>query len=136
MQKRINKSKSQILDEIAQKAKIENFKNIGKKLFPMLTTDSIYDAQTVLDALSGYIKMELAVKESSFLVSDLLVDLSNEPKGNITDIMKAIHTEISKENAKDMAEFLELFSKTFSTYAVNQYLKKPMSDLKVEDIIA
>lgn len=135
-QKRVNKSKPEILGEMAQRAKVEKFKDMGRRVFPLLKTETIYDAQTVLDAVSGYIKFELAVKEQSLKLNDLLVDFSKEPKGEILDAMDAIKVELQQESAKDVADFLELMGRTFSSYASSEFLKKPMTDLKVEDIIS
>ena len=134
--KRVNKSKPEILDEMAKRTKIEKFKDLGRRLFPMLKTDSIYDAQTALDAVAGYVKMELSIKEASFKINDLPLNFSQEPKGKITDVMNAIKVEVQDENAKDVAEFLELFSRTFSSYAMKMFLEKPMSDVTVDDIVA
>lgn len=134
--KRINKTKPEILNEMAQRAKIEKFKDMGKRLFPLLTTDTIYDAQTAIEAVSGYIKFELSVKEANFKINDLPLDFKDQPEGSITDVMNAIKVELQQENAKDAAEFLELFGRTFSSYAVKKYLENPMSEVKVEDIIA
>lgn len=134
--KRVNKSKPEILNEMAQRAKVEKFKDMGKRLFPLLTTDTIYDAQTALEAVSGYIKFELSIKEASFKLNDLPLDFSKETKSKVTDVMNAIKVELQEENAKDCAEFLELFGRTFSSLAVKKYLENPMSEVKVEDIIA
>ena len=134
--KRVNKTKPEILDEMAKRAKIENFKDMGRRLFPILKTDSIYDAQTALDAVAGYVKMELAIKEAKLKINDIPLDFSKEPKGKVTDVMNAIKVEVQNENAKDVAEFLELFSRTFSSYAMKVFLEKPMSEVKVDDIVA
>lgn len=135
-QKRVNKNKAQILDEMAQRAKIDKFKDMGKRLFPLLSTDTIYDAQTAIEAVSGYIKFELSVKEAGFKVNDLPLDFSKEPEGKVTEVMNAIKVELQGESAKDSAEFLELFGRTFSSYAVKKYLDNPMSEVNVDDIIA
>ncbi len=134
--KRINKSKDQISDEIAYNAKLFRFKNMAARVFPLLLTDSVYDAQTALDAVSGFAKAELSEKEASFKINDLSLDFSAQPKGKITDTMNAIKVELQEENAKEVSDFLELFSRTFSSYGTNQFLKKPMSDIKASDIIA
>lgn len=134
--KRINKTKPEILGEMAQRAKIEKFKDMGRRIFPLLTTDTIYDAQTAIEAVSGYIKFELSIKESGFKVNDLPLDFSKEQEGKVTDVMNAIKVELQTENAKDSAEFLELFGRTFSNYAVKKYLDNPMSDVNVDDIIS
>ena len=134
--KRVNKNKGQILDEMAQRVKIEKFKDMGHRIFPLLKTETIYDAQTAIEAVSGYIKFELAVKENSYKINDLLIDMSEEPESDITTAMNAIKVELQNENAKDTAEFLELFGRTLSSYGAKEFLKKPMTDLKVEDIIS
>lgn len=134
--KRLNKSKDQISEEMAYNAKLLRFKHMATRIFPLLTTDTIYDAQTAMDAISGFVKYDLAEKESQFKVNDLPLDFSDQPEGKITETMTALKAELQTESAKEVAEFLEMFSRTISSYGAAQFVKKPMSDLKAEDFIA
>lgn len=135
-QKRFPKSKDQILSEMEYSAKLTRFKSMANRLFPLLQTDTIYDAQTALEAVSGFVNFELSEKESSFKINDLKLDFSEQPEGKITNVMKAIKVELQQEGAKEAAEFLEMFAKTFSQYGSSQFLKKPMSEITAEEIIS
>ncbi len=134
--KRVNKSKDQITQEMERNALLLRYKNMAARLFPLLQTDTIYDAQTALDAVSGFTKYELSEKEASFKMNDLALDFSEQPKGKITDVMNAIKVELQNESAKEAADFLELFSKTFSQYGASHFVKKSMSEIKSSDILA
>lgn len=136
-QKRINKTKDEIAKEMAHKQMIEQQKALARTIFKCIEgQDSIYDAQTVVNALSGFIKYELSVKEASLKLNDLLIDLSNEPKTKITEAMEALKVELQDKNAKELASLLERFGQTLAHYGSAQYMKNPMSTMKVEDIVS
>ena len=59
---RINKSKEQILADMASKQKVEHIKEVVRKVFPLLKVPTIYDGQTTLNALTGFIKADLEEK--------------------------------------------------------------------------
>lgn len=119
------------------KESVKKQKEVARRIFSKLTgLDTIYDAQTAVSALSGYIKYELAVKEMGLKLNDLLIDLKNEPKTKITEAIDALKVELQEENAKETAGLLERFGNTLAQYSAAQHLKNPMSSMKVEDIIA
>lgn len=135
--KRVNKTKEEIAKEMAHKQMVANQKALARRIYAIIESQStIYDAQTVVNALSGFIKYELSVKESSIKLNDLLIDLKNEPKTKITKAMEALKVELQNENAKDMAQLLERFGQTLGHYSASQFLKQPMKKVKLEDIIA
>lgn len=134
--KRVNKTKQEIAKEMAHRAKIEKDKALVRRIFPLLQTETIYDAQTALGAVAGYIKFDLAKKEGMLKVNDLLLDLSKEPESAITETMNAIKVELQDENARDVASLLERISNSFAQYGAAQYLKNPMKDLNVDEIVA
>lgn len=133
----INKTKAEIAKEIAQKEAVKKQKILAKKIFEIIKDQkSIYDAQTVLTAVSGYIKYEIQVKESGVKVSDLIFDLKNQKKSDIKTSMEALLNLLQTENAIDMANFLERFGKTLAHYSSETFMKNPMSSIKEKDIIA
>lgn len=134
--KRINKTKNEIAQEMAYTEKLKRFKSMATRIFPLLVTDTIYDAQTALDAVSGFIKEDIAIRESAWKVNDLPIDFSSQPEGKITNTMNAIKVELQQENALEVSEFLELFSRTFTSFGSKQFLAKPMSEISMDDIIA
>jgi len=134
--KRVNKTKDEIAKEMAYKAKVENQKALARRMFPLLEVESIYDGQTALNALSGYIKFEMAVRESKLKVNDLLLDLKKEPDTQITKVMEALKTEFQDEPAKELSELMERMAKTLEAFIARKYINNPMSEIKLEDIVA
>jgi hypothetical protein len=135
--KRINKTKEEIAMEMAKKQVVAQEKILAKKMFELISNvDTIYDAQTVVNALSGYIKYEVQVRNSALTVNDLLIDLSKEKPSKINDAMSALKTEFQNEKALDLANLLERFGKTLAQYGANEFLKNPMDTIKVDDIVA
>lgn len=135
--KRVNKTKDEIAKAMAHKQMIDEQKKLAAIIFKCIEgQDTIYDGQTVVNALSGFIKYELSVKEASLTLNDLLIDLTNEPESKIKDAIAALKVELQDKNAKDLASLLQRFGDTLGHYSANKFMKNPMSDIKIEDIIA
>lgn len=135
--KRVNKTKEEVAKEIAQQEIVKQQKILAGIIFKCIEgQETIYDAQTVVNALSGFIKYELSVKEASLKLNDLLIDLTNEPASKIKDAMEALKVELQDKNAKDIAMLLQRFGETLGHFSSAQFMKNPMSDIKIEDIIA
>lgn len=135
--KRVNKSKAQIEESMKQTAKVLHEKDLAKKIWKFLENqDTIYDAQTVLNAASGFIQFEIAKKADELKVSECAFDLSQEKETKMKKAILDIAELIKDEKAKDTAAFLERFAKTLAMYGANQYLKNDMKVLKITDIIA
>lgn len=134
--KRVNKTKDEIAKEMEHKAKVEKQKALARRMFPLLEVESIYDGQTALNALSGYIKFEMAVRESKLKVNDLLLDLKKEPDTQITKVMEALKAEFQDEPAKEMSDLMERMAKTLEAFIARKYINNPMSEIKMEDIVA
>ncbi len=134
--KRVNKTKDEIAKEMAHKAKVEHQKALARRMFPLLEVETIYDGQTALNALSGYIKFEIAVRESKLKINDLLLDLKKEPDTQITKVMEALKTEFQDEPAKELSELMERMAKTLEAFIARKYINNAMSEIKLEDIVA
>lgn len=133
-QKRVNKSKPEILDEMAKRAKIERQKELIRRIFPLLEVDTMYDMQTALLAVSGYIKEDIERKVQIFNVNDMLLDFKGEPDTKITKVMNAIKTELQMENAVEVMDTLETFGNFIPNIGVEAYLKKDAKDLTLKDL--
>jgi len=135
--KRVNKSKEEIATEMKHKAVVSQQKELVKKIFAAIANqDTVFDGQTVLQALSGFIKYELSQKEATLKINDLLIDLSKQPKGKITKAIAELKVELQNENAKDTAQLLERFGNTLGQYSAATFMKNKMSKIKIEDILA
>lgn len=135
-QKRVNKTKDEIAKEMAHKAKVEKQKALARRMFPLLQVESIYDGQTALNALSGYIKFEMAARESKLKINDLLLDLKKEPDTQITKVMAALKAEFQDEPAKELSDLMERMAKTLEAFIARKYINNPISEIKMEDIVA
>lgn len=134
---RASKTKQEITEEMRRKAKINREIALCKMIWPLLEVqDSIYDAQTVLNAASGYVSFETQKRMDEIKVSELKIDLSKEPESKIKDSVLSIIGLIDGESAKDSSSLLERFGKTLSQYGAAQYLKNPMKSISMKDIIS
>lgn len=134
---RVNKTKAELLQELERQAKIQREISLCKLFWPFVgELDSIYDAQTAVNALAGFISYEVRKKSDELKVQDLAIDLTKEPESKIKDAVLALQGLIGPENAVTTASLLDRFGKTLAQYSAAQFMKKPMKDLKVEDIIA
>lgn len=133
---RVNKTKDELIAEQKHKAKIEKMAAIAKLMFPMIKNqEKIYDAQTVLFALSGYIEEGLKIKENELKVGDLGITLSKEPDTKISQSMKDILGLIKLENARDLVTLTKKMGDIIGQHGANEFCKGPMSNLKVTDIV-
>ena len=133
---RKNKTKEELVAEIKSRQKIEHIKDVVRKLFPYLDVPTIYDAQTTLSAIVGFIKADLEEKRDAIKFGDIKIDLSKEKESPITLAIKAISDTFPDEPAQDFSEILDRLSRAFGEYGSMKFVKGPMADLKIDDILA
>lgn len=134
--KRENKTKEQITNEIKQRQKVEHIKQVVRKIYPLLDVETIYDAQTVLGAIQGFIKLELEEKLDAIKISDLKLDFKKEKESKIKKAMVSIVKLMKDEPADDFSQTIDRLSRAFSDFGSQKFVKNPMSELKIEDILA
>lgn len=135
--KRVNKNKEELAQLAAHKADIERQKSLIRAIWPDITKDlTIYDAQTVVNALGGFIKFELERKQDEIKVADLAIDVANEKDEKLRTAMEAVLKVFNDQKAFDGAQLLERLGKTLGMYSAHMYMKGNMDTLKVEDIVA
>lgn len=135
-QKRVNKTKEEIAYDMKVQEVAKQKVALVKKIYPHLKSQkSIYDAQTALYGLSGYIKAELQKRERAYLVSDLNVDLSKEEKGVITDAVISLHEEFKGEKAWAFAALLNEFGDSLQKYGAHKYMQQGMDAITESEII-
>jgi hypothetical protein len=131
------KSKGQIIDEIKSKQNVEKQKSLVRAIFPLLSKNkSIYDAQTALNAVSGFISFGIDKKIAEFKVSEIEIDLSKEEDSEIKKSVVKILDLIKDEDAKALSILLEKLGNSFAQFGAAEFLKNPMKKIKVEDIVA
>lgn len=135
MQKRINKEKDQIKAEMLLKQEIAVEEKISRLVFPILQRqNTIYEAQTILHGLAGYIHHAIENATNKLTVSDLSVDVSKE-KEEIGKAINEIYDIVKDQKADLMAKFLKRYGDMLGYYGAQQYLKQPASDLDEDELI-
>jgi hypothetical protein len=135
--KRIPKSKDELKKQMEHSAKIERQKKLARIIFPMLQSQkTIYDAQTAVNAVAGFIKSGIALKMIELKVKDVEFDLSKEKNGVIKDAMLEIHAHLMDETADEAAALLERFGNGLGQFASSEYMKNPMSSIDIDKFIA
>jgi len=130
-------SKEELVAQMQHKQNVEHIKQVVRDIWPYLADqDTIYDAQTVANALSGFISAHIEKKVNEIKVVDLPIDLSKEKDSKIKSAIESIMKLLENESAKDTAATLERLGKTFSEYSANKMLKQPMDTITVNDIVA
>ncbi len=137
------KPKRQVLtkDQIAAQQdhlrRVERDKALVKLMFPFVEGQStVYNAQTALIALSGYLKAKLDKVTSELKVSDLKINFEKEEETEIKWAMINLLGLIEQEGARDMSSLLERFGNSLAQFSANEYMKQPMSVITVEKIVA
>jgi|ERR1700761_2272178 len=137
MVKRVNKSKEEIAAQMKYQQEIEHQKKLARAMFPILSSiETIYDAQTAVAALAGFIKADMEDKIAALKVQDLEIDLSKEEDSPIKTAMLELRKLFDGESADDSAKLLERFGDTLAKYASKEYMKNPMDIIKMDDFIA
>lgn len=137
MLKRTNKSKEDLQLELKKKAKLEANKILARKVFPFVENlKTVYDAETVLGAISGYLALGLLQSEQKLVVSDLKIEMPAEKDKEINDALVAIMGLIQNEPAKEAERLIAMMGENMKGFLAQQALKGPMSQIKLEDYIA
>jgi len=137
--KRINKTKEEVTNDMRRAEKVAHLKEIVRETFPVLEqVDSIYDAQTVVNALSGFIlaHLENKLKDIKLSECEILTYLAKEEKGPIRTALEDLYLKFKDEPAKELSEALQKLGDTFTNFGADKFLRNPMTSIKVGDIIA
>ena len=139
-EKRTNKTKAELVDEVRKNVAVKHQVELAKKIYPLIEDQkTIYDAQTALGAAAGFIKLAIHNKTKEIFVNDIMPDiqesLKNEKKSDIKTAVENIINLLGIESAEEMVLLLDGFGKTLSGYSAKEYMQKPMSDIKLSDII-
>lgn len=115
----------------------EHIKEVCAEVFPHLEgLDTIYDAQTAVNALSGFIAAHVEEKLNGIKMEEIKIDLSKEEDGKIKDAVLKLAELFKDEKAKSLSSILDRMGQAFSRLGAEKFLKQPMSDIKLGDIIA
>jgi hypothetical protein len=135
--KRIPRSKDELKAETDKTHRTLKQKKVARDIWPLIEgLKSIYDAQTAVNAAAGYIELELALKMTTVPVKDLMVSLKSEKKSDIKESVQKIVALLADQSADESVALLKRMGNGFGQYSALQYLKNPMSKIKVDDFIA
>ena len=135
--KKVPKTKEELKSDIARNIKVEHIKNTIRKIYPVIEkTDSIYDGQTVVNALGGFIMAHIENESAKFKLSDLPIDLSKEDDSKIKTAIEEIMKLMKDEPAKELASTLERLGKTMGDFSAHEFLKNKMEELPLNKILA
>lgn len=137
MEKRQNKPKAQIEAEIKHQEKIKRQKSLAHSVFPAVEQlATVYDAQTVFNAVAGHLKYGLILKENELKVSDLSIDLEKGKPSPVKHAVETIVGLLKTENAKESMELLELMGAKLPEFLANKGLTGSMSQVTAEEFIS
>jgi len=135
--KRVNLSKEEIEAQIRADLKLSKQKDLARKIFPSIAhMDTVYDAQTVLNALAGFIKFGLQKKESEFTVRDMAIDFTKEKASTIKDAVIELLAVVEHENARDAADMLEMMASRLPGYIATVHMADKMDTITIDKFIA
>ncbi len=122
---------------MAHNAKIERSKELAHLIFPLIEDmETVYDAQTVLTSVAGFIQYDLVQKEAALKVHDIKFDYSHEPDSEVKKRVLKLVDLLQTEDAKSTSTLLQTISDKLGQHLAAVHLKGPMSQIKAEDFIA
>lgn len=136
VKKRKNLSKEEIKSQMDSARKVAHIKEVVKRVFPLLNVDSIYDAQTSVNALAGLITAEIEKEAGKIRLNQINVDLSSEKDSKIKKTIISIIENFPEESAQELSETLERLGDTLQAYAAHTFLKNPLETIKITDLVS
>lgn len=117
-----------------QRDKVERSKRIAREIWPTVSElDTVYDAQTVFNAVAGHIMAALVKRERELKVSDLMgdIDLTAGKASPVKHAVTQIIDYLQLEPAKDVQELLDLMGRKLPEALAQKHIKDPMSSVSV-----
>lgn len=134
--KRKNKSKEEISQQLANDKKVAHIKDLVRIAFPVIENmDTVYEAQTTVNALSGFIEAEIEKIAGKVKLSEIEIDLSKEEEGNIKTALTELVALFPDESAQELAETMERLGTTLQAFVSNNAMKEKMT-ITVDDIVS
>ena len=132
---RKNLSKEQISEQMATERKIAHIKEVARKTFPFIENmETVYDAQTTVNAFGGFIAAEVEKKVADIKLSELSIDFSTEEDGTIKTAILELFELFKDEPAQELSETMERLGTTLQAYVSGNAMKEKMN-IKADDVI-
>ena len=129
--------KEELVKQAEAKSRIDHQKALARLVFPAVEQlKTVYDAQTVFNAVAGHIKYGLILKENSHKVSDLTIDMEKGKESDVKHAVRSILGLLEEENAKNAGDLLELMGAKLPEFLANRALKGDMSTVTAQEFIA
>jgi hypothetical protein len=136
-QPRKNSSKAEIAAQIKHTQKIARQRELARKVFAHFDgLKTIYDAQTICNAISGFIQFDFVERETKIKLSDIVFDNSKTKDQEMVAVLDGIVAELADEPAKEVDELLQMMSSKLPQFLALKHLKDPMSSLTADEFIA
>lgn len=131
------KGKQEVAALLKQRADINRQRTIARMVFPAVEQlDTVYDAQTVFNAVSGHIKYGLLLKENELKIADLAIDMEKGKDSPVKHAVNSILQMLKDEPANDMAKLIDMMGQKLPEFLANKFLKGPMSTVTAAEFIA
>lgn len=131
------KSKGEVEAGIKLVQSVQRTKVLARMIYPYLEgLDTVYDAQTAVNAASGHIKYGLVKAEDKLKISDLEMDLKTGKDSAVKQAVIHILTMFEHEPASEIQKVLELMGNKFPEHVATVGLKQPMASIPMNDFIA
>lgn len=135
--RRSNASKQELELIQAQQGRITRQKAIAKIIFPALQElDTVYDAQTVVQAVSGFIKYAIETRLQALKVSDLTLDSGKGGNVKVRESIQKVLDLVANSSAEEVEGILSIMGQKFPEYFATKGLKEPMSSIPENEFIA
>ncbi len=132
-----NKTKEEIAGDMKMQEKVKQIKEMVRLIFPVIEkVDTVYDAQTVVNALSGFIAALIESKVALIKLQELDIDLSKEEDSKIKTAILGIMDLMKDESAQELSETLERLGTTLQQYIVHKHMSAPMETIKIDDLVS
>ncbi len=135
---RTNKTKAELLQQAELKQKIERMVSLVKLMWPFIESQkTIYDTQTVFNALGGYIELGLKIKDDDLKIKDLdlVKKLAKEEDSEIKTAMINLVGLLELESARETMTLVRKVADHIGQFGATEFVKGPMTNIKLTDIV-
>lgn len=135
--KRKNLNKDEIKAQMEHQQKVAHVKAVVRQVFPFISSlETVYDGQTVLNALAGLIADEIENAVAKIKLSDITINLSEQKDSPMKQAMVGILASMKEESAQELSETLERFGNVLNTFGADKFLRSPMKSVNIDDLVA
>ena len=138
-QKRVKKTKEQLLQENQFKAEVARMRPLAHSLFECLQgTSSITHAQRTCEILKAVIQNKMNQYWAERTIGDLglMEELTGDPTMKDRDLFMSLLTTFADVRIVDAMKIVDGMGGSIDGYLKKQNMNKPFTDIKQEELIA